>query len=104
MAPLHVFCDIPQCLLSETDGKRKTLYSVVIRVFSVKAIMKGRAQKMKKILSILLILAMVLSLGVTAFAEDRRDITSAEFPFYLMDDDSGEKVTLYFLDGVTDLP
>ena len=59
---------------------------------------------MKKLLSILLILAMISSLGVTAFAEDRREITSAEFPFYLMGDDSGEKVTLYFLDGVNDLP
>ncbi len=60
--------------------------------------------KMKKTISILLILAMVLSMGVMAFAAETHEITSAAFPYY----DGGEKpsaeLTLYFLDGANDLP
>ena len=59
---------------------------------------------MKKYLSILLILAMILSLGVTAFAEDQHEITSAGFPFYLNSGNTGMELTLYFLDDATDLP
>ena len=108
---------------------------------------------MKKLLSILLVLAMVVSLGVTAFAEGEKDepdlktflselaekdkvteedlselltilgnriaeeigtglsdagmkheITSAVFPIYYEGAETGMDLTLYFLDGVTDLP
>lgn len=62
---------------------------------------------MKRRGSMLLILALALTMavfGVVACARDKRAVTSAEFPFYLMDDDSGEEVTLYFLGGVGDLP
>ena len=59
---------------------------------------------MKKLLSILLILSMFASLGVTAFAAETHEITSAAFPLYFDSDDMGMDVTLYFLDGVTDLP
>ena len=60
---------------------------------------------MKKLLSILLILAMVLSLGVTAFAEEEKhEITSAVFPYYDGGEESGAGLTFYFLDGVNDLP
>ena len=59
---------------------------------------------MKKLLSILLILSMIASLGVTAFAAETHEITSAAFPLYFDSDDMGMDVTLYFLDGVTDLP
>ena len=37
---------------------------------------------MKKTLSILLALTMVLSLGVPAFTADAHEISSAEFPIY----------------------
>ena len=59
---------------------------------------------MKKLLSILLIVSMIVSLGVTAFAAETHEITSAAFPLYFDSDDMGMDVTLYFLDGVTDLP
>ena len=59
---------------------------------------------MKKLLSILLILSMFASLGVTAFAAETHEITSSAFPLYFDSDDMGMDVTLYFLDGVTDLP
>ena len=59
---------------------------------------------MKKLLSILLILSMFASLGVTAFAAETHEFTSAAFPLYFDSDDMGMDVTLYFLDGVTDLP
>ena len=59
---------------------------------------------MKKLLSILLILAMVLSLGATAFAEEQHEITGAEFPLYFGQIDVGEKIKLYFRDGAEDLP
>ncbi len=59
---------------------------------------------MKKLLRILLILSMFAYLGVTAFAAETHEITSAAFPLYFDSDDMGMDVTLYFLDGVTDLP
>ena len=59
---------------------------------------------MKKLLCLLLVLSMALSLCAPAFAEESHTVTGKEFPLYLMSEDSGEKMTLYFLDGVTDLP
>ena len=59
---------------------------------------------MKKILSILLALTMVLSLGVPAFAADAHEITSAEFPIYHNSVSLGRDVKLCFLDGAADLP
>ena len=59
---------------------------------------------MKKMLSILLALTMLLSLCAPAFAEESHTITSEAFPLYTMGSDTGETFKLYFLDGVTDLP
>ena len=59
---------------------------------------------MKKMLSILLALTMLLSLCAPAFAEESHTITSEAFPLYTMGADTGETFKLYFLDGVTDLP
>ena len=59
---------------------------------------------MKKLLCILMALSMILSMGITAFAAETHEITNAAFPFYYRSINTGEKVTLYFLDGVTDLP
>ena len=59
---------------------------------------------MKKLLCLLLALIMALSLCAPVFAEESHTVTSEEYPFYLINDDSGEKMTLFFLDGVTDLP
>ena len=59
---------------------------------------------MKKILSILLALTMVLSLGVPAFAADAHEITSAAFPIYHNSVSRGMDVKLCFLDGAADLP
>ena len=59
---------------------------------------------MKKLLSILLALTMVLSLGVPAFAADAHEISSAAFPLYHNSNSLGMDVKLYFLDGATDLP
>ena len=57
---------------------------------------------MKKLLSILLILSMFASLGVTAFAAETHEITSAAFPLYF---DSDDMDVLYELisDKVDDL-
>ena len=59
---------------------------------------------MKKMLSILLALTMLLSLCAPAFAEESHTITSEAFPLYTTGADTGETFKLYFLDGVTDLP
>ena len=59
---------------------------------------------MKKFLSILLALTMVLSLGVPAFAADAHEITSAAFPIYHNSVSLGRDVKLCFLDGAADLP
>ena len=59
---------------------------------------------MKKFLSILLALTMVLSLGVPAFAADAHEITSAAFPIYHNSVSLGMDVKLCFLDGAADLP
>ena len=59
---------------------------------------------MKKLLSLMLALSMALSLCVPAYAEKSHTIASEEFPLYFQGIDIGEKTTLYFLDGVTDLP
>ena len=59
---------------------------------------------MKKLLSILLALTMLLSLGVPAFAADAHEITSAAFPIYHNSVSLGRDVKLYFLDGAADLP
>lgn len=59
---------------------------------------------MKKLLSILLALTMVLSLGVPAFAADAHEITSAAFPIYHNSVSLGMDVKLCFLDGAADLP
>lgn len=59
---------------------------------------------MKKMLSILLALTMLLSLCAPAFAEESHTITGEAFPLYTMGADTGETFKLYFLDGVTDLP
>ena len=59
---------------------------------------------MKKPISILLALALALSLCVPAFAAQSHTIASKAFPLYVSGEDTGETRTLYFLDGVTDLP
>ncbi len=59
---------------------------------------------MKKMLSILLALTMLLSLCAPALAEESHTITSEAFPLYTTGADTGETFKLYFLDGVTDLP
>ena len=59
---------------------------------------------MKKLFCLLLALTMALSLCVPAFAEESHTVTSGEYPYYVVGEDKEENVTLYFLDGVTDLP
>jgi hypothetical protein len=59
---------------------------------------------MKKLLSILLALAMFLSLGISAFAEEKHEITSAAYPLCMGEMQMGVDLPLYFLDGVNDLP
>lgn len=59
---------------------------------------------MKKLLSILLALAMCLSLSAAAFAADTHEITNAVFPYYDGENEQSTDMTLYFLDGVNDLP
>jgi len=59
---------------------------------------------MKKLFSLMLALSMALSLCVPACAQESHTITGEEFPIYYQGNDIGEKMTLYFLDGVTDLP
>ena len=59
---------------------------------------------MKKFLSILLALTMLLSLGAAAFAEDQHEITSEVFPLCMGEMELGVDLPLYFLDGVNDLP
>ena len=58
---------------------------------------------MKKLLCVLLMLSLVLSLCIPAFAEQSHTVTSEAYPYYLIGEDTGKKMTLYFLDGVTDL-
>ena len=60
--------------------------------------------RMKKLLCVLLALSLALSLCVPAFAEESHTITSEAYPYYLVGENTGETMTLYFLDGVTDLP
>ena len=59
---------------------------------------------MKKLLCMLLILTMLLSLGVPAFAEESHTITGEDIPLYTVGLETGETMKLYFLDGVKDLP
>ena len=59
---------------------------------------------MKKLLSMLLALTMLLSLGVPAFAEESHTITGEDIPLYTVGEETGEAMKLYFLDGVKDLP
>jgi hypothetical protein len=59
---------------------------------------------MKKLLSILLALAMLMSLGISAFAEEKHEITSAAYPLCMGEMQMGVDLPLYFLDGVNDLP
>ena len=59
---------------------------------------------MKKLLSILLALTMLLSLCVPAFAVEAHAITSAAFPYYDGESEPSAELTLYFLDGMNDLP
>ncbi len=59
---------------------------------------------MKKLLSLMLVLSMTLSLYIPACAEKSHTIAGEEFPLYFHGIDIGKKTTLYFLDGVTDLP
>ena len=58
---------------------------------------------MKKLLCMLLALTMLLSLGAPALAAGH-EITKNSFPLYPMGMDMGMELTLYFLDGVNDLP
>ena len=59
---------------------------------------------MKKTVSLILALALLLSLAVPALAEDRHEIASAIYPLYSDSNDTGMKMKLYFLDGANDLP
>ena len=59
---------------------------------------------MKKLLSMLLALTMLLSLCASAFAEESHTITAEDIPLYAVGEETGETMKLYFLDGVKDLP
>ena len=59
---------------------------------------------MKKMVSLVLALALLLSLAVPAMAEDKHKITSAAFPYYDGESEPSAELTLYFLDGMNDLP
>ena len=59
---------------------------------------------MKKLVGILLILAMLLSMCVPALAEGAHEIVGKDYPFYLSTEDTGGTMKLYLLDGVNDLP
>ena len=59
---------------------------------------------MKKLFSLMLALSMALALCVPAYAHESHTVTGEEVPIYAGGKDSGGKMTLYFLDGVTDLP
>ena len=59
---------------------------------------------MKKLFSLMLALSMALSLCVPAYAHESHTVTSEEVPIYAGGSDTGDKMMLYFLDGVTDLP
>ena len=59
---------------------------------------------MKKLFSLMLALSMALALCVPAWADESHTVTGEEFPIYAGGQDTGGKIPLYFLDGVTDLP
>lgn len=59
---------------------------------------------MKRLIDILLTLAMLLSLCVPAMATESHTITSQVYPYYLIGEENAKEMTLYFLEGVTDLP
>ena len=59
---------------------------------------------MKKLFSLVLALSMALALCVPAYAHESHTVTGEEVPIYAGGKDSGGKMTLYFLNGVTDLP
>ena len=63
---------------------------------------------MKKRIGIMLLLAMLLSLCAPALAEatdgTKHAITSASFPAYMENMDTGMQFELYFVDGANDLP
>ena len=59
---------------------------------------------MKKLHRLMLVLSMALALCVPAWADESHTITGEEFPIYAGGQDTGGKIPLYFLDGVTDLP
>lgn len=59
---------------------------------------------MKKMVSLVLALALLLSLAVPAMAADKHEIASAAYPVYIDTDSTGMEFTLYFVDGANDLP
>ena len=59
---------------------------------------------MKKLIATLLTLVLLLSLCAPAFAEAAHTITSEAYPVYKEAEPLGGDLTLYFLDGVKDLP
>ena len=59
---------------------------------------------MKRLLSIIMATTMILSMNVLTFAEETHEITKATFPLYNDINEMGIDMTLYFLDGATDLP
>ena len=59
---------------------------------------------MKKLIAILVTLALLVPLCVPAFAAEAHAITSAAFPYYDGESEPSAELTLYFLDGVNDLP
>ena len=59
---------------------------------------------MKKLLSIILALAVLLSMNVVALADQTHEITSAEYPLYVGTISLDFNVKCYFLDGAEDLP
>ena len=66
--------------------------------------MKERKNDMKKLLSILVVLTILLSICLPAFADGAHEITSAAFPLYDGSGNTGKSLTLYFMDGAKDLP
>ena len=59
---------------------------------------------MKKLFSMLLVLALFLSLTAPGYATESHTVSGAAFPYYNGRNEPDAELTLYFRDGVNDLP